>query len=218
MRLLVVALLALVAAPLQAGIVTYDFAGTFTEGDFLPIPAGTQFTGSFSIDTSVPGTPESNRQGYTDYLHSVICDISVPSISLTIDQSTFSQGFASIGNNGALSLSFAFCSIGGTGWSYTPTLPTGTGIDFYFAFPQGTLTDLAHVPFTVGLSARDAVIGFGAGQYTFPGGSYFAGDRLGVQTAVGMSVTIVPEPSTLVLAALGLIGVVAMRRRLQQTA
>lgn len=64
---------------------------------------------------------------------------------------------------------------------------------------------MAHVSLAAGLTSYGGAIEFGPGDYTYPGGSFHAGGNLNEQTVDATSLTIVPEPSSLALAAFGLL-------------
>ncbi len=87
MRLcLAVALLAIPATAARAGLVTYQFTGTVTQGSspLLHIQTGDSLVGTFTLDTSVPNTSTSPGQGF--YLQNEALVLRFSGVTLRADQ------------------------------------------------------------------------------------------------------------------------------------
>ena len=206
-------------AQLNGTVLTYSFSGGFTFSPFGPIPTGTSLAGSFSIDTSALGTTGSPpNQAITTYLNSNSVTFSVPTVGLTAISSQGFVGSAQIQhstlpvNPDYLVLDFPISTFSGVGWS-APSTPHSLAAEISFSFPQGTLTDFAHLPITIGLHSNGGAIVFGPGDYTYPGGIYHVGGSLNEAATTLVSLSIVPEPSTL---ALTVFGFVALAWRLRK--
>jgi hypothetical protein len=145
-------------------------------------------------------------------------------VGVTINSSQPFPGSASIThsalpvNSDSVVFDFPLDTFSGVGWTYSPTGSFGPSFfaaSFSFAFPAGTLTDLAHLPLSAGLVSRGAAIGFGPGEYIYPGGTYHGGEP-NEQIVDVTSLTVVPEPTTLLLSVLGCLTLVAWARITKQ--
>lgn len=211
-----------------AVIVTYDFtgevgvaqhAGSFNS--FGPIAWGTPVAGRFSIDLSVPEVPDPT---FPQYPGSFAAQITVAGLSVQTEfpASTSNTSKYEPRPYDTLVAEFGVPPLSGNGWSHTPNgsglFESVTGF-FVFRFPKFTLPDLAHFP-TLDLSSipyqQSGGLLFGAGHYAFPGGEFdvapYQEERAEFQFHL-TSLTLVPEPSSLVLGAIALAGAAAWRVR-----
>lgn len=218
------------ATQLYASTVTYAFSGVAslenipgTGSSLGPIVPATPLAGSFTIDLAAAGQP-SGIPGATDYSQQIpSANFSVTLAGLTIQTPSTGGGLdVEIGLSVAgivdtFSLTITGESLSGPDWSFSPDANgqvTTTALSL--KFPLNFLSDLAHLP-TLSADAfaktSKVIILLGAGTYEFPGGSTTInpGDESEILFNLA-SLTLVPEPSPLVLAAIGLVGLVLFPR------
>ena len=192
MRLAPIALLALLSTPAAAVPVTYTFTGTITQlgaQTLAPVALGEQIPISITLDDAYPQTPGTN---------------------------TYASASAS------LVLSATFGAENDTGLVQTLTITPGASLQLHTASPQISagfgLTLAGAEPGVLPTSAIPAALdpaGFGVG--TFSVVEAFSAAEFGfggvIDGLAGGDGAAVPEPGTAGVLAVGLLGMVALRRR-----
>lgn len=215
---LVIGLLLFGSDAVHAGSLTYAFSGVADASPFAPIPAGTPFDGTFTIDTAAVGQPVPPFT--TSYPQSIPpANLTVNVAGLTVQ--SIADGIVRLSTSGVpgvnkFSEAFETTTFTGTGWSYTPSDGTSTPqVAISLSF-NGTLpADLTQLPTFDGSNPTRVHIGLSPGLYVFPGGTLNVSSEFVWFDWSVTSISIVPEPSTIALAAFGLLALVgvAVRRR-----
>jgi hypothetical protein len=198
--------LALWASEAKAAIITFDFGGTITSSvynsgpnqgqpvDFVPIPVGSAFQGSFTYDDTAPQTGGST--GYSLY-YSLAPSAAM---SLTANGHSFNSPAPAVAFNSSIQVISAEGNFGFSGFSMGTqpiTLPAGwTAPNAYFTvqlFNRPAQTQSLALPTSLNLAdfnspllTLDFVFGVSDGTYSYS-------DRVTLQGPI-TSLSEVPEP------------------------